>query len=92
MDFAPEKPALEVDEIHPSQPGGEGTGGEGTVEDANGESILPITMSEEEEPALVHAIVDEELRASVADVAYPPGRRSRPRRSTWAGRCCTPAA
>jgi hypothetical protein len=48
MDLAPEKPALEVDEIHPSRPGGEGTGREGTIEDANGESLLPITASEEE--------------------------------------------
>jgi hypothetical protein len=71
MDFAPEKPALEVDEIRPSRPGGEGTGGEGTVEDANGESLLPITASEEEEPALVHAVVDEELRPPIAEVAYP---------------------
>jgi hypothetical protein len=46
MDFVPEKPALEVDEIRPSRPGGEGTGGEGTVEDADGEVLLPITASE----------------------------------------------
>jgi hypothetical protein len=71
MDFAPEKPALEVDEIRPSRPGSEGTGGEGTIEDADGESLLPVTTSEEEEPALVHAIVDEELRPPVAEVAYP---------------------
>jgi hypothetical protein len=61
MDFAPEKPALEVDEIRPSRPSGEGTGGEGTIGDADGKSFLPVTTSEEEEPALVHAIVDEEL-------------------------------
>jgi hypothetical protein len=71
MDFVPEKPALEVDKIHPSQPGGEGTGGEGTVEDADGEILLPITVSEEKEPALVHAIVDEELLPPVAEAAYP---------------------
>jgi hypothetical protein len=71
MDFTPEKPALEVDKIRPSRLGGEGTGGEGTVEDANGESLLPITVSEEEEPALVHAIVDEELRPPITEIAYP---------------------
>jgi hypothetical protein len=71
MDFIAEKPALEVDEIRPSRPGGEGIGGEGTVKDADSEALLPIMMSEEEEPALVHAIVDEELRPPVTEVAYP---------------------
>jgi hypothetical protein len=71
MDFVPEKPALEVDEIRSSRPGGEGTGGEGTVEDADGEVPLPITASEEEELALVHAVFDEELRPSVVEVASP---------------------
>jgi hypothetical protein len=71
MDSVSEKPALEVDEIHPSRPGGEGTGGEGTIEDADGEVLLPITASEEKEPALMHAVVDEELRSPVAEVAYP---------------------
>jgi hypothetical protein len=71
MDFVPEKPALEVDEIHPSRPGGEGTGGEGTVKDADGEVLLPVMVSEEEEPALMHALVDEELRPPVTEVAYP---------------------
>jgi hypothetical protein len=61
MDFAPEKPVLEVDEIRPSRPGGEGTDGEGAVEEADGEVLLTIMASEEEEPALVHAVVDEEL-------------------------------
>jgi hypothetical protein len=61
MDFALEKPALEVDEIRPSRPGSEGVGGKGAVEEANGEVLLPIMASEEEEPALVHAVVDEEL-------------------------------
>jgi hypothetical protein len=61
MDFVPEKPALEVDEICPSRPGGEGTGVESTIEDADGEVPLPVTVSEEEELTLVHAIVDEEL-------------------------------
>jgi hypothetical protein len=61
MDFVPEKPTLEVDKICPSRPGGEGTGGEGTIEDADGEVLLPIMASEEEEPALVHTVVDEEL-------------------------------
>jgi hypothetical protein len=71
MDFAPEKPALEVDEIHPSRPGGKGTGGEGTIEDVDGKSLLPVTMSEEKEPALVHAVVDKELQPPVVEVADP---------------------
>jgi hypothetical protein len=71
MDFVPEKPVLEVDEICPSRPGGEGMGGESTVEDADGEVHLPITVSEKEEPTLVHAVVDEELRPPVTEVAYP---------------------
>jgi hypothetical protein len=61
MDFAPEKPTLEVDGVHPSRPGGEGMGREGAVEEADGEVLLPIMASEEEELALVHAVVDEEL-------------------------------
>jgi hypothetical protein len=71
MDFISEQPALEVDEIRPSRPGGEGTGGEGTVEAAYGEVLLPVTASEEEEPALMHAVVDEELQPPVVEVAYP---------------------
>jgi hypothetical protein len=71
MDFALEKPALEVDEIRPSRPGGEVTGEEGTVEDADSESLLPVMAGEEEEPALVHTVVDEELRPPIAEVAYP---------------------
>jgi hypothetical protein len=69
MDFFPEKPALEVDEIRKSgraagccssQAGGEGMGGESTVKDADAEVPFPITAGEEEEPALMHAVVDEE--------------------------------
>jgi hypothetical protein len=71
MDFVPEKPVLEVDEVCPSRPGGEGTGGESTVKDADGEVPLPVTASEEEEPTLMHAVVNEELRPPVAEVAYP---------------------
>jgi hypothetical protein len=71
MDFAPEKPALEVNEIRPSQPGGEGTGEESTVEDADGEVPLPVMASEEEELTLMHAVVDEELPSPVAEVASP---------------------
>jgi hypothetical protein len=71
MDFAPEKPALEVDEIRPSQPGGKGTGREGTIEDADGKSFLPVAVSEEEEPALVHTVVDEELRPPITEEADP---------------------
>jgi hypothetical protein len=70
MDFAPEKPALEVDGVHPSRPGGEGTGRKGTVEEADGQVILPIMAGEEEEPALVHAVVDEELRPPVTKIAF----------------------
>jgi hypothetical protein len=71
MDFVLEKPVLEVDKVRPSRPGGEGTGGESTVKDADGEVLLPITASEDEEPALMHAIVNEELRPPVAEVACP---------------------
>jgi hypothetical protein len=71
MDFAPEKPTLEVDEARPSRLGGVGTGGEGAVEEADGEVFLPIVASEEEEPALMHALVDEELRPPITEVAHP---------------------
>jgi hypothetical protein len=71
MDFVPEKHVLEVDEIRPSRPGGEGTGREGTVKDVDGEALLPIMVSEEEEPALMHTVVDEELRPPVVEIAYP---------------------
>jgi hypothetical protein len=71
MDFAPEKPALEVDEARPSQLGGEGVGGEGAIEEADGEILFPIMASEEDEPTLVHAIFDEELRPPVSKVAHP---------------------
>jgi hypothetical protein len=76
MDFAPEKPALEVDKVRPSRPGGEGTGGEGAIEKADDEVLLPIVASEEEEPALVHVVVDEELRLPIAEVAQPLHSRS----------------
>jgi hypothetical protein len=71
MDFTPEKPALEVDKVRPSRPGDVGTGGEGVVEKADGEVLLPIAASEEEEPAPVHAVIDEELRPPVTEVALP---------------------
>jgi hypothetical protein len=71
MDFASEKPALEVDEAHPSRPGSEGMGGEGAIEEADSEVLLPIVASEEEEPTLMHALVDEELRPPVTKVAHP---------------------
>jgi hypothetical protein len=80
MDFIPKKPALEVDKIresgratgcHSSRPGGEGTSGESTIKDADGEVPFSITASEEEEPALMHAVVEEELRPPIAEVAYP---------------------
>jgi hypothetical protein len=71
MDFAPEKSALEVDEARPSRLGGEGAGGEGAVEEADGEVLLPIVAGEKDEPTLVHAIVDEELSPPIAEVAHP---------------------
>jgi hypothetical protein len=71
MDFAPEKSALEVDEARPSRLGGEGASGEGAVEEANSEVLLPIVASEEDEPTLMHAMVDEELRLPVVKVAHP---------------------
>jgi hypothetical protein len=80
MDFVPEKSALEVDEIResekamgywPSRPSGEGTSTEGTIKDADGEGPLPITASEEEEPTRVHAVISEEIRPPIAEVAYP---------------------
>jgi hypothetical protein len=46
MDFAPEKSVLEVDEARPSRLGGEGTGGEGAIEEADGEVLLPIVAGE----------------------------------------------
>jgi hypothetical protein len=61
MDFAPEKSALDFDEAHPSRLGGEGTGGEGAIKEADGEVLLPIVAGEKDEPTLMHAIVDEEL-------------------------------
>jgi hypothetical protein len=42
MDFAPEKSTLKADEIRPSRLGGEGTGEEGAVEEADGEVLLLI--------------------------------------------------
>jgi hypothetical protein len=61
MDFVPEKSALEANEIRPSRLGGEGTGGEGAIEEADGEVLLLILAGEKDEPTLMHAIVDEEL-------------------------------
>jgi hypothetical protein len=46
---------------HPSRLGGISTGGEGGVEEADGEVLLPIVVGEEDELALVCAIVEEEL-------------------------------
>jgi hypothetical protein len=71
MDFAPEEPALEVDEIRPSRPGDEGAEGKGAVKEAYGEVLLPIMASEEEEPPLMHAVVDEELQPPITKVAHP---------------------
>jgi hypothetical protein len=36
-------------------------GGEGAVEEADGEVLLLILVGEKDEPTLMHAIVDEEL-------------------------------
>jgi hypothetical protein len=80
MDFVPEKSVLEVEEIReggratgccPSRLGGEGTGGESTIEDADGEVLPPVMASEEEEPAFMHAVISEEPRPPIAEVAYP---------------------
>jgi hypothetical protein len=71
MDFAPEKSALEVDEARPSRLGGKGAGGEGAVEEADGEVLLPIVAGEKDEPTLMHAVVDEELRPPIVEVAHP---------------------
>jgi hypothetical protein len=48
--------------------------------------------SEEDEPTLVHAIVNEELRPPVAKVAHPLAVVVNLNRGTWAGRRCIPAA
>jgi hypothetical protein len=71
MDFAPEKSALEVDEARPSWLGGKGAGGEGAIEEADGEVLLPIVVGEKDEPTLMHAVVDEELRPPIVEVAHP---------------------
>jgi hypothetical protein len=62
MDFAPEKSALEAGEFRPSRLGDEGTGGEGAIEEADGEVLLLILAGEKDEPTLVHAVIDEELQ------------------------------
>jgi hypothetical protein len=46
-------------------------GGEGGIEEADGEVILPIVAGEEDEPALMCAVVKEELRPPIAEVAHP---------------------
>jgi hypothetical protein len=75
MDFVPEKSTLEVDEIRveekatgrlPSRPSGESASVESAIEDADDEVSPPIVMSEEEEPARVHAVVCKELWPPVA--------------------------
>jgi hypothetical protein len=71
MDFVPEKPALEVDGARSSRLGGIGAGGEGGVKEADGEVLLPIVAGEEDEPALMCAVVEEELRSPIAEVAHP---------------------
>jgi hypothetical protein len=71
MDFFLEKPALEVDGARPSWLGGKGTGGEGGIKEADSEVLLPILASEEDDTALVRAVVDEELRPPITKVAHP---------------------
>jgi hypothetical protein len=73
MDFAPEKSALEVDEARPSWLGGEGAGGEGAVEEADGEVLLPIVASEKDEPTLMHTIVEEAAHRLAAANRDKPG-------------------
>jgi hypothetical protein len=62
---------LEVDEARPSRLGGKGAGREGAVEEADGEVLLPIVAGEKDEPTLMHAVVDEELRPPIMEVAHP---------------------
>jgi hypothetical protein len=71
MDFVPGTPVLEVDEAHPSWRGSKGTGRESAIEEADSEVLLPGVASEEDEPTLMHTIVNEELRPPVAKVAHP---------------------
>jgi hypothetical protein len=71
MDFASKKSMLKADEIRPSWLGSEGTGREGAIEEADGEVLLLIMVGEKDEPTLVHAIVDEELRPPITKVAHP---------------------
>jgi hypothetical protein len=80
MDFVSEKSALKVDEICvgeeaagclPSRPGGQSASAEGAVEDADDEVPPPVATGEEKELARVHAVVCEELRPPVAEVALP---------------------
>jgi hypothetical protein len=80
MNFVPKKSALEVDKIRmderaagrlPSCPGGEGAGAEGAVEDTDEEVPHPVATGEEKELARRHAVVGEELRPPVAEVALP---------------------
>jgi hypothetical protein len=53
----------------PSRSGGKGASTEGAVEDADKEILHPIAAGEEEEPAHVHAVLREELRPPVVEVA-----------------------
>jgi hypothetical protein len=46
-------------------------GREGVVEEVDSKVLLPIVASKEDEPTLMHAIVDEELRPPIAKVAHP---------------------
>jgi hypothetical protein len=54
-----------------SHPGDEGASAEGVVDDADEELPRPITAGEEEELALLHAVLHEEPRPPVAVVALP---------------------
>jgi hypothetical protein len=46
-------------------------GAEGAVEDADEEVLHTVTTGEEKEQARVHAVMCEELRPPIAEVALP---------------------
>jgi hypothetical protein len=80
MNFILKKSALEVDKIRmderaagrlPSCPGGEIVGAEGAVEATDEEVLHPVATNEEKEPARVYAVVGEELRPPITEVALP---------------------
>jgi hypothetical protein len=55
----------------PSRPGDKGAGAEGAIDDTDEELLRPLMTGEQEEPALLHTVVREELWPPVAEVALP---------------------